>query len=307
MKAMKNRVYLEGYLYDHSLQKKVTGPNSKNPGTEYINGKISVATDDACTNVVDVYYTYVVATTSKGGPNATYKTLSDIIDGVHKTYMSAGKDNALKVRVDTAIALNEWYDKNDELVSVKRNEGGFIHVVTALNEDEGARNIFDVDIILTSTRNVEADEDRNLPEKLIIKGAIFNFRNEVLPVEFSVINPKAISYFESLGISKNNVVFTRIKGRQISETITRTIVEEGAFGDSVREVTNTRKDSVVTWAMGDPYEFDTEDTILASDFAKSIQNRETALAALKQRSDEYKEAKEATVSAPVASTSGFDF
>lgn len=307
MKAMKNKVYLEGYLYDHGLQKKVTGPNSKNPGTEYINGKISVATDEACTNIIDVYYTYVVSTTSKGTPNATYKTLSDIIDGVHKTYMSDGKDKALKVRVDTSIALNEWYDKDDQLISVKRNEGGFIHIVTALNEDEKARNYFEEDIIITGARNIEADEDRNLPEKLILRGAIFNFRNEILPVEFSVINPNAISYFESLELSKSNVVFTKIKGRQISETVTRTIVEEGAFGDSVREVTNTRKDSVVTWAMGEPYEFDSEDTILASEFAKLIQDRETALATLKQRNDEYRESKAATPSAPVANTGGFDF
>jgi hypothetical protein len=41
-----NEVTIEGILYEHSLEKKVTGPNSKNPGTEYITGTISVATDD---------------------------------------------------------------------------------------------------------------------------------------------------------------------------------------------------------------------------------------------------------------------
>ena len=36
----KNVVYVEGYVYNFSLFANVAGPNSKNPGQEYINGTV---------------------------------------------------------------------------------------------------------------------------------------------------------------------------------------------------------------------------------------------------------------------------
>jgi len=51
-KKLINETHIEGYLYEHSLERKVTGDTSKNPGTEYIRGSISVATDNALTNIV---------------------------------------------------------------------------------------------------------------------------------------------------------------------------------------------------------------------------------------------------------------
>ena len=52
MMKMKNETHIEGYLYEHNLEKKLSGPKSKNPGTEFISGSISIATDEACLNVV---------------------------------------------------------------------------------------------------------------------------------------------------------------------------------------------------------------------------------------------------------------
>ena len=49
---MKNAVHIEGLVYQHDLKKKVSGPNSKNPNTPFINGTLDIATDDALTNIV---------------------------------------------------------------------------------------------------------------------------------------------------------------------------------------------------------------------------------------------------------------
>ena len=76
-----NQSHVEGYLYQHKLEKKVTGPNSKSPNTPYISGTIDLATDDEMTNIVSIHYTYVVAVTKNGQPNRTFKTLANIIDG----------------------------------------------------------------------------------------------------------------------------------------------------------------------------------------------------------------------------------
>lgn len=311
MKQMNNRVHIEGRLYEADLQKRVTGESSKKPGTEFITGTISIATDNAMTNIVPVHYTYVTAVTSKGNPDTRWAVLQDIIDGKIKTVMHDGADNASMLRVDSSIDLNEFYsDRNgtEELVSQKRNEGGFIHVTNQLSDDEKLRNTFDCDMIITSTRRIDANEERNLPEKMILKGAIFNgFNNRyrLLPVEFSVLLPGAMNYFESLDASNTNPVFTRIKGNQISQTIVRKITEESAFGEpAVREVTSSSKDFVVDWAQKEVYEWDDESTITVNEFKKCISDREIAVADIKKRRDEYLASKSAPAATKVG---GFNF
>ena len=99
-----NEVHFQGYFYDHKLEEKVSGPTSKNPGTNYIAGVVYVATDEALLNVVPVYFRYVTATTSKGNSNATYVALKKLIDDT-KTVVAVGKDNAEKLRIDSNIRL----------------------------------------------------------------------------------------------------------------------------------------------------------------------------------------------------------
>ena len=309
MRKCINQTHIEGFLYDHKLELKESGPNSKNPGTKFISGTIDIATDDAGINIVPVHFTYVTEKTAKGSTNATFTTLMNIIDEKFSTIMAKGKDNAVKLRVDSALGLNEFYsDRNgtEELISVKRNEGGFVHVADSLNEDENTRNTFTCDMLITNVSIKEADEEKNLPEKAIIKGAIFDFRGSLLPVEFSAINPKAIDYFTSLEATSKNPTFTKVWGRQVSETIVRTITEESAFGeDSVREVKSSRKDFVITGAAREIYEWDTEGVLTANELAEAITARETYLATMKQRQDEYKASQGANVAAP--SNAGFNF
>lgn len=310
-KNMINRTHIEGYLYEHKLEQKVSGPNSKNPGTQFISGTISIATDDECINIVPVHFTYTTATTSSGKPNATYAVLENICNGTIGTIMANGKDNAGKLRIDSAIGLNEFFsDKSgkDELVSVKRNEGGFVHLIDVINPDEKERNTFECDMVITSVIHVEADEEKKTPEKAIIKGAIFDFRNALLPVEFTALNPNAIAYFEDLGVSQSNPTFTKLWGRQISEVIIRKIEEESAFGESkVREVKNTHKDFVITGASPNPYEWDDESTLTVAELNEAITARETYLATKKQQDDAYKASKNAPANAITPTPGQFNF
>lgn len=307
MRKVVNKSHIEGLLYQHSLELKTSGPNSKNPGTQFISGNIEIATDDAVLNIVPVHFTYVTATTSTGKENATFGTLMNIINGVIPSVMGAGADKAGMLRCDSAIGLNEFYsDRNgkEELVSVKRNEGGFVHMATSLDEDEKNRNTFECDIIITNVRHIDADEDKGIEDKAIVKGAIFDFRNNLLPVELSVTNPNAMSYFEGLEASAKNPVFTKVRGRQVSKVIVRTVEEEGAFGTEVREVRNTQKDFVITWALKEPYLWDDESTITATEMTELMAKREVALADMKARNDEYKASKNAPA-APAAGAFNF--
>lgn len=295
MKAMINKSHIEGILYEHDLELKTSGPNSKNPGTEFISGTVSIATDDAGVNVVPVHFTYVTATTAKGNANATFTTLKNIIDGAIGTQMKDGKDKAGKLRIDSALGLNEFYsDRNgkEELVSAKRNEGGFVHTCDVLNEDEKTRNTFECDMLITNCRRIEADPEKNIAEKVIVKGAIFDFRKSLLPIEFTALNPNAMNYFEDLGASQSNPIFTKVWGRQVSETVVKKTVEESAFGEAaVKETKSTRRDFVITGASKEPYVWDDESTMTATELQEAIANREVYLAGVKQRQDEYKASK----------------
>lgn len=309
---MINNIHIEGYLYQHKLEKKVSGPNSQNPGVEFITGTIEIATDDALVNIVPVHFTYVTSTTKAGRPNKTFSVLSNILNGTYGSMMGNGIENAVKLKMDSAIGLNDFYSYRENppvLVSSKRNEGSFnLDVVTGEFVPENERARFEVDMIITNTTYVDADEERNLPAKLVLKGAIFDFRKALLPIDFSVTNKKAIDYFESLYASPAEPVFTKVRGNQVAETIVRTITEESAFGDpSVREVKSVRKDYVVNWAIAEPYVWDDPSTITAKELREAMAARETYLATVKARSDEYQKAKGGTAAAFVPEDAGFKF
>lgn len=304
-----NECHIEGFLYEHKLEIKESGPNSKNPGTQYIRGSIGVATDDALTNIVTVNYTYVTSTTSKGTANNTYTVLSNIINGVYGTVMGCGVERAVKVRIDCALNLNEFYTEKEgkeEFVSTKRNEGGFIHVVEgALIDDENKRNTFKVDMIITNVAHIDENPEKETPEKAIVKGCIFDFRGAILPVEFTALNPAAISYFEGLGASKTEPVFTQLWGNQVSNTVVKKTVIESAFGpDEIKESRSSKKDFVITGSMRVPYEWDTSETITNEEFAKMCSDRATLLATKKQENEAYKASKNASAQPAIG---GFNF
>ena len=302
-----NNARIEGILYQHNLDLKVSGENSKNPGTEYITGSIDIATNNDLTNIVSVFFRYTAPTYGNGKTNTTYPILKGIYDGTYGCYTDpAVKDNAAKVRVDTSIALNEFYSNRSgatELVSAKRLEGGFIHIVPSISENENRRNRFEVDILICGVRDIDAviNEDTGeviYPEKADIDGRIFGYKNALLPVHLSAVNPQAIQYFIGLNASQKDPVFTKVKGAIISEQVVRQIREESAFGDaSVREVRSSRKDYVIDWAATEPYEFGPDGALSVEELQTLAQERETHLATIKQQ---YEDRQTQTTAAPSA-------
>lgn len=287
-----NRTRIEGRLYQNKLTQKITGPKSKQPGTPFISGEIEIATDEAITNIVSVHFTYVTATTSKGTPNATYNILNDIAEGRYKTVMNDGAQVATKIAVDSAIGLNEFFSTRngtEELISAKRNEGGFVRILNELNKNENARASFDTDIVIYKFRKLDADEEKSLSERGIVSGYIMNFRKDFLPVDFTVLNPAAIDYFEGLEVSEKNPVFTRVRGKQISQSIVQKYTEEGAFGEAyVREFSRSHKDFVITWAKTEPYNFEDGGDITAEDIKKGLADRQTTVATIKKNQEEWR-------------------
>ena len=311
MKKMINKVHIEGWVYDHKLTSKVAGEKAKNPGVTFINGTVDIATDDNCLNIVTIHYSYVTPVTKQNKPNATFNALNSILTD-NKTVVKVGKENAVKVRADTSIGLNEFYSDRsgkEELVSAKRNEGGFIHIITdALSEKDTDRNNWEADTVVTKVREIEADPERNLPAKVVISGYMFDFKNALLPIDVVAYKESAQNYFLGLEASEANPTFIKLKGQQVSQVIIRTVTEESAFGDEpdVKEFKNTVREFVVTGALP-PYEWDSEESITAQEMKEALASREITKAEIKQRQDEYNASRSTKAPAAAATEGEYHF
>ena len=297
-----NKAHIEGRIYEHTLEiKTVKNEQSQNFGKEFIGGILKVATDEAGLNVIPVEYTYVTATTSTGKANNTYSALKKIIE-TGKTWIVDGKDAATMVSLDTNIGLNDFYNNNDELVSAKRCNGGFVNIVTELKKDENARNTFEVDMLITNIKHIEENEEKKIPAYTSVSGAVFDFRQSFLPVEFIVDKPNGMQHFEALEATNANPIYTKVWGNIISRTIITTETEEGAFGEPlIREVQRKSKKWVIASTSKYPYDFGDEKILTMEEVQKAIQNREIYLAEVKKRAEDYKTQKQANaLSAPTA-------
>ena len=323
MRKNVNSVNIIGRVYSfgeangkNMLAIKVTGEKSKNPNTTYIGGTINVAVDEAGLNVIPVHFSYVTATTKNGNSNATFNALKKIIES-KQIWTEVGKDAALKVKIDTSIALNDFYvEENGEtrLVSSKLCEGGF---VTLLNEfpEEADVNKFTTDIVITNVDRIEASPEKNIDEHVRIRGAIFDFRNALLPVEFIVKNENGMAYFESLGANSAEPVYTKVWGKVNCETVVTTSTEESAFGEaSVRTFERKVREWIVTGTAKETYEFGEENVLTAEELTKAMQDRQVYLAEVKKNQDEWKANKNnptattpASNQAPIAKVGGFSF
>ena len=316
MRKIVNREHIEGILFQHDLElKTVQNETSANYGKEFIAGNVEIAVDEGGLNVIPVHFTYVTEVTNSGKKSPTFTALKRIIDE-DKSIVSVGKDEAFKIKIDTALSVNDFYSNNDQLVSVKVNEGGFISIVNNLC-DEKERNTWEADMVITGCNIIEADPEKNIDEDYMkVKGAIFNFRNELLPIEFILRNKDGFKHFEDMDASPAEPTFTKVWGRINCLTKTTTVEEETAFGEAA---VRTYERKVKEWEItGTPkvisYDFGGED-LTVEELTKAMQDRELKLADIKKRSDEYKAqkasnntvAKNTTVGPRPAKTGTFTF
>lgn len=304
-KTMINQVVLEGRIFSHSIEEReVQNKDSQNYGTPFLSGTVDVAVDEEGLNVVSVHFSYVTEKTKGGQENKTYSALKRIKEE-ERTWAKVGKDNAQKINVRSAIALNDFINNQNELVSAKRVEGGFITLMpdSAELRPVKERNTFNTDMVITSVTRVEKDAEKNILEDYcIIRGAIFNFKNDLLPLEYTIKIPSGMKYFEDKSPSQSEPLFTRVWGNINSYTKTITQETESAFGEAaVTTYQRTEKEWVITGALNEAYDFGDESALTGDELIKAAQDREVHLSEVKKRNEEYKAQKASNVSAPQAS------
>ena len=290
----------EGYVYStgsnfNQLSERVSGENSKNPGTKYIAGDLDIAVDDAGLNVVTIHYTYVTETYKSGQTNNTYTALKRIIDNPDKTWINGGKDNAFKVQcTGTSIALNDFIAGDGSKVAAVRNENGFCSIINELGP-ETERNTFTADMLITKVTHVDADPERNITEDFTtVSGAIFGYGPVLLPVSFVVRNEMGMNYFENLDATPSKPIFTKVWGRINCMTIKTEKTEESAFGEAaVQTYERKSREYLITGTAKVPYDFGDEEVLTVSDVNKMTQDRQVMLAEVEKRYNE-RQANKAT-------------
>jgi len=295
-----NTEKIEGYVYStgsnfNQLSERVSGENSKNPGTKYIAGDLDIAVDEAGLNVISIHYTYVTETYKSGQTNNTYTALKKIIDNPEKTWVNGGKENAFKIQcTGTALAINDFIAADGSKVAAVRNENGFCSIVNELGP-EAERNTFTADMLITKVTHVDADPEKNIAEDFAtISGAIFGYGPVLLPVSFVVRNEMGMNYFENLEATPSNPVFTKVWGRINCMTIKTERTEESAFGEAaVQTYERKSREYVVTGTAKVPYDFGDEEVLTAADVNKMTQDRQVMLAEVEKRYNE-RQANKAT-------------
>lgn len=322
MKNPNNKEHIEGRVYDFDLaERTVESTQSKYYGKNFISGTVDVATDDAGLNVVQIHYVFVQPTTSAGKANSTFNALKEIMTN-GKTVVKDGFADATMVKADPSLALNDFYTDRSgdwQLVSAKRNQGGFISIVKSLNPVEDKRNTFECDMLINGTTYVEADSEKNIDKDyLVVKGAVFTYNKAILPVEFTCEMEAGIKYFESLDASPANPTFTKVWGTINSETIVTRKEEASAFGEPVvKEYAKTVKKFLIT-GTSEPEKVyvigDEKNGITAEEVKKALADREVYLAGEKKRAEDYKASKAsagfaggATIATASAAAGGFNF
>lgn len=286
MRKNMNTENIKGRVYDHDLTlKTVQNQTSANYGKPFIQGSISVATDDAGLNVIPVHYTYVTEMTKNNKPNITYSNLKKVMEG--KTWVNDGPEQAMKVRLVPSIALNDFYPNGgDELVSQVRNEGGFVNIINDLGEDNEKRREFKLDVVINGVEFVENDEE----DYVKVRCAAFNFRNDLLPLTLVAkesASAGSVNYFMNLDFD-DGPIYTNVWGEIVNTTVKIEKTIESAFGTPTVDVSErSQREYVITGARPEPYVFDDAETMTVKELEEAIAKRNIYLEEVKTRAKEY--------------------
>ena len=118
-----------GRVYSHKLeQKTVKNEASANYGKPFIAGTVEIAVDEEGLNVIPVHFTYETGESKK----ETYDALKLILES-NKVWTAVGKDDAIKVRIDTTLSVNDFIAR-DSITAPSINISGSLTAENSLSD-----------------------------------------------------------------------------------------------------------------------------------------------------------------------------
>ena len=289
-----NDAKIRGYVFSHTLQERES-TSEKTKGQKYIFGNINVATDEDLLNVVPISF-FVNEKTAKGTTNATFTNLRQIIEEYQES-----NPKAMRVRVDGSVDVNDFYNREGELVSAKRVRGSFLHFLNTNEEIGDNPAYFEAEALFQGCAEKEGNQGDPYLE---LKGFVFNYRGDVLPVTFTSSSEAGMAFFENCDITTSEPYFGKVWGK-IASTVVEVEKEadDSAVGFGTQVVQPTTR-TFRTWEIigaNVPAELD-ESTVTLAEVAAKLQEREGRLAELKSRTDERNTSAQGQAGFPAAAT-----
>lgn len=291
LKQAENQCTIEGILSEVNLTEGV-GKQSKK---DYIMGEIKVKTIVPI-NGVDTELEIPVRVFSNrlkkdGGLNPAFDSIKKIGEMTSLAACGGDMSQADYIRFENAsIQMNEYYNKNDQLVSFPTVRGTFARKV------DRSKYIPTADfsnVIVVGGFKEETDREGNLTGRLIVKGVLPQWGGVVDVVDYVVASEAAKTHISTFWQKGDTV---RVAGVVNFSTTTETQIVEMGFGEpEVKHKTRSVSELLIT--KGSQGALDAEFAYDPDDISEALTKRQARLNELKTNST--KKAEVATKSSTI--------
>lgn len=266
-----NKILVKGYVFSHNLEIRTYQNSSKdNFGDRYISGVINVAIDEDAVASVPVHVNFMNEKFKSGDTNESFTILEGLIN-TNNTVTSVGKENALRVDIQGTVEDNTFYStKNSVMVESQQLRASYVHVQSGAFKGCAS---WQTDMLIHTYAEIDPDNgDEPYGE---LRGFVFNYRNEFMPVKYKVRKASGgMDYFASKDISAKNPLLTRVFGDYVVTTVTSNRTIETAFGaPSIEPTTYSRESWDVSGAAVQEYDFGDENVMTLEDVNRLMEIR----------------------------------
>jgi hypothetical protein len=250
-----NALDMKGRLYNYALQTINTEKG------EAISGDVMLEVDANGTVVTVRFFGY--PTYNNGKTNKTFGILDDMMAGNYKTVVDNG-DDADWLSLNGSIDVSYFVSRNatdGELARAQKFRGSFINP----NTKKEYNNRWKLDMLVTNVKEVEADEEKQLPRFVRMNGYLVDdYNNRLMEVGFQARSDAAMNYILGLEVSFDEPLYVPVWG-EIGKVGTTRIIKNAFGEDEVQKFENTQW--IVTGMQQEAYEWGDEKTMTDSQYA----------------------------------------
>lgn len=246
-----NRVDAGGRLVKYDLD---TGTTKS--GDDYISGDITLEVDDEGTQMK--FRVFATPTWKKSGKaNGNYTILEKILNGEMENEWLTIRGS---IDVDYFMPKDPRDNDDDGLARTQRMRATFIN----MNNKHEYANKWKFDFLITHVREIEADEEKQIPRYVQVSGYLIDDYNErLMEVRVDARTEASMNYILGLQASEDMPYFVSTTGKM--ERIVRSVVLPNAFGDpETQEYVSTRW--VITRMPPQCYTFGDENDLTVDEY-----------------------------------------
>jgi len=277
----KNKSEFIGYLKEINLKK------DKNDDKEnFISGTITLKYGEKLNQQADIKV-YKKELTQNGSVAKTYEKLTDLMDNGVTVDKATEEKSATIIRIYgngdfvPQVVLNEYFKDGEHFMNPQA-EMGFGNIAINTVSEDSFKAEFDMDIILASDPEKEKDKENDETGRLIVKGYMINYNNEIKPMTFIAEDEDLVDGME--GLSKGDMV--NIWGNVSTGKIVEVKQKKSGFGGKAKTEEDISYVNELIITGGEP--IDDKRTEVVESVKSMLVERETLLEEMKNKKSESK-------------------